>query len=124
MGMFTIAHTIIRMLTRGPATLRYPAQPAQLKEKSRGHIEIDISLCIYCGLCERHCVSQAISINKEERTWTIDRMRCIICGECVESCPKDCLFMAQTYHPPIIESKTDTFYGPPPTKTTDKENNA
>jgi len=113
MGVFTIGYAIIRTLARGPATIRYPAQPAQVKEKSRGHIQVDISLCIFCRLCERHCVSQAIEIHKEERTWTIDRMRCIICGECVSSCPKDCLFMVPAYHTPVTGPQKDTFYGPP-----------
>ncbi|MBN1168214.1 MAG: 4Fe-4S dicluster domain-containing protein [Methanospirillaceae archaeon] len=113
MRAFTITRTIVRMLFRGPATIRYPKEPAQIKERSRGHITMDITTCIFCRLCEKNCISQAITVDKEERTWTIDRMRCIICGECVTACPKDCLRIDPRYHPPVTEFLVETLQGPP-----------
>lgn len=96
-----------------PATLMYPATPAKRYETSRGHITIAIDDCIYCGNCERHCVSQAIVVDREARTWEINRLRCIICGLCAEVCPRDCIFIEPDYHPSTIGSVVDLMQGPP-----------
>ncbi len=47
--------------------------------------------CIFCGKCARNCSSQAISVNRKEKSWQIDMAKCVRCGECVKGCPKDCM---------------------------------
>ncbi len=108
-------------VTEKPATLMYPATPAKQYEASRGHVTIAIEDCIYCGNCERHCVSQAIEVDREARTWQIDRLRCIICGLCAEVCPKDCLFVEPDYHASAIGPVVDLVKGPPAPPKKEKE---
>lgn len=43
--------------------------------------------CIYCGLCEALCPSEAIKVDKEARRLTFDAARCVYCGKCAKSCP-------------------------------------
>jgi ech hydrogenase subunit F len=62
-------------------------------ENVRGNLDIKIEECIMCGMCEKKCPSQCITVNKEAKTWEVDPYACVYCGICVESCPTDCLFM-------------------------------
>ncbi len=48
---------------------------------------IDRELCTLCGLCERSCVYDAISIVRERGTIDVDAGRCTACGLCVSVCP-------------------------------------
>ncbi|MHC1625833.1 MAG: 4Fe-4S binding protein [Methanoculleaceae archaeon] len=100
MAFLEMIKTTIRTLLTGPVTRRYPSVPAKVTERTRGHVTIDPSECILCGLCMRRCPSDAIVVEREERTWQIDRSRCIVCGSCVESCPAKCLTMENSYIPP------------------------
>jgi len=100
-------------VTGKPATLMYPATPAKRYEATRGHVVIAIEDCIYCGNCQRHCVSQAITVDREARTWEINRLRCIICGRCIEVCPKDCIYMEPDYHPSTTGPAVEFVQGPP-----------
>lgn len=43
--------------------------------------------CIFCGLCEKICPKNAITLNKDDKTIAIDFDKCIYCGKCVKSCP-------------------------------------
>ena len=43
--------------------------------------------CIFCGVCQAVCPTKAISVDKQNKTVTIDREKCIYCGKCVKSCP-------------------------------------
>jgi len=79
---------------------------------ARGHIEIDINRCTSCTLCQKKCPTQAITVNRTEKTWSIDRYRCIQCGACVEACPKDCLVMAAAAPEPFEKKSIETFIVP------------
>ncbi|MBN1432917.1 MAG: 4Fe-4S dicluster domain-containing protein [Methanomicrobiaceae archaeon] len=112
---FTMSKRILKSLASGPATLRYPHEPAKRYEASRGHIEINIDDCIYCGLCSKNCPADAIEVSKDDRTWEIDRFRCIICNSCVEACPKDCLSTSNVYLEPVFSGPLkDRSVGPEP----------
>lgn len=111
--LFAMTKTIFKRLGKGPSTIRYPAEPAKRYEGSRGQIEIIIEDCIYCGLCSRHCPSDAILVDKPSRTWTIDRFRCISCNSCAEACPKNCLKLNNIYHEPVLNGPLpESFTGP------------
>lgn len=113
MTLFAMAKRALANVTGKPATLMYPTTPAKQYEVSRGHIVIAIEDCIYCGNCQRHCVSQAIVVDRANRTWEVDRLRCIICGVCAEVCPKDCIFIEPDYHPSEVGPATEFVEGPP-----------
>ena len=43
--------------------------------------------CIHCGVCEKVCRAQAITVN--DGRITVDEGKCNFCGRCVKSCPTD-----------------------------------
>jgi len=51
----------------------------------------------------KKCPSGAICVRKEEKAWSIDRLRCIVCNCCVEACPVHCLAMETEYTPCVTE---------------------
>ncbi|MCD8355084.1 MAG: 4Fe-4S binding protein [Clostridia bacterium] len=59
--------------------------------------------CIRCGLCEKVCRSNAISIS--DGRISIDKTKCNYCGRCVKSCPTD----AYEENPGYIVSFGGTF---------------
>ncbi len=101
--------TAMKNLFSKPATLQYPAKPRLYPERSRGHIEIRIDDCIMCGMCSRACMSGAITVERDKKTWTIERMGCVQCGACVNVCPKKCLDIVPGYTQPSGEKTVDSF---------------
>lgn len=116
MGLFTFAKTVTTTLLKRPATLNYPAQPAKKYDLSRGHLMIDVDACKWCGLCSRRCPTQALTVDRKEKTWEIDRFRCVVCNSCVELCPAHCLVMETTYLPPATGGVKELFR-PAPVET-------
>ena len=92
---------IFKNLFWPPATRMYPAVKRADFEQARGHVEIDISTCIFCGLCARKCPANALTVEKASKAWTIDPYRCIICSACVDACPKKCLSMNHEQSYPV-----------------------
>ena len=101
MAFFEMAKTAIKSVISRPATLMYPSRPAKMTDISRGHVVFDGSMCISCGLCMKKCPAEAICVAREEKTWTIDRLRCVVCNSCVEVCPVSCLSMDTQYSPAL-----------------------
>ncbi len=90
----------LRNLFSKPATRLYPAVPANLADETRGRIVYDMDKCIFCGLCERRCPTNAITMDKANKSQTVSRARCIACRVCVENCPTDAIDMRREYAPP------------------------
>jgi len=114
MPAFKLGKMVMRSLFKKPATLMYPVIPREWQERTRGHIENQINECIFCGICQRKCPTNAIVVDKNKRSWEIARMQCIQCSCCVEVCPKKCLTNENTYTTPSTEKIVDTYVGPPP----------
>ncbi|MDR2197624.1 MAG: 4Fe-4S binding protein [Coriobacteriales bacterium] len=112
MGSFHLAKMSLRNAFKKPATKMYPVVAPTFTSRSKGHVANDIENCIFCGLCQRRCPTHAISVNKDETSWAIDRFSCIQCLSCVRICPKKCLSMAPQYTLPATEKSTETFYKP------------
>lgn len=111
MGFLTIHKILLKSLFSKPATQKYPFGPKKHFPKTRGRIQIEIKTCIFCNLCARKCPTQAIVVNKQEKWWSINRMRCITCDACVEVCPKKCLFMDSDYSKPELGHKQEVYSG-------------
>jgi ech hydrogenase subunit F len=88
----------------------YPAVPREFPEKARGHIEINIDKCIFCGLCSRRCPAQALKVSKEQKSWEIDRARCVLCNFCVEICPVKCLRCEKQYASSYLVQTNAVFF--------------
>lgn len=117
MATFKMGKILFKNLFSKPATRMYPVVPREWQERTRGHVEIDINNCILCGMCQRKCPANAITVNRAGRTWEIQRMQCIQCQACVDNCPKKCLTMKPEYTTPGTEKVIDTIAIPEPPKT-------
>ncbi len=84
-------HTTQYPLEKLPISPRYRAIHEMLRLLESGHYR-----CIGCGLCEKICISNCISMEtrydenqrKEVSEYTINFGRCIFCGYCAEVCPE------------------------------------
>lgn len=106
MGSFKLGRMTMRSLFGKPATTMYPFVKPVYPENLKGHIDIDIDSCIFCGNCSKKCPSQAITVDKAEKSWDIDPFRCVQCRSCIAVCPKKCLSMKNTYTTPATAKST------------------
>ena len=53
--------------------------------------KVDMEKCTLCGLCEKSCVYEAITTDKEGQELRFDKSRCQACGMCISVCPYDAL---------------------------------
>lgn len=97
MGAFKLGKMTLGSLFKRPVTLLYPFETKPAPAGLKGHIAIDREQCILCGLCERSCTTNCLTVNKAERFWQINRYQCVQCGYCITVCPKQCLSMLPTY---------------------------
>ncbi len=106
--------TVLKNLVSKPVTTSYPFEPAVYPERSRGHVDIDIENCVFCGLCSKMCPSGAITVDRATTTWTINRFDCIQCGYCTEKCGKKCLHILPGYQEPMPEKAVAVYVKPAP----------
>ena len=111
MSVMNFSRSALKNLGHKPATLMYPFKKREYFDRTRGHIDISIADCIYCGICQKRCPTGSIHVNKADKHWEIERMKCIQCNSCVENCPKKCLVMKSDYTTPGVEKQTDDFTG-------------
>jgi NADH-quinone oxidoreductase subunit I len=93
-------------------TVSYPYETLTMCDRYRGHIELIESEegkpnCVVCGLCERACPSNCISLAGEKpegekkkvlTKYILDFTRCSLCGSCVESCNFNALEFSKEYN--------------------------
>jgi len=109
MGAFKLGKMTFGSLFKKPETVQYPFETKPQPMGLKGHIQIDVESCILCGMCDRSCSTNCITVDKAARTWTIERLQCVQCGYCITVCPKKCLEMNPNYAPATTERKADSF---------------
>ena len=109
MSIMNFALTVLKNLRSRPATRMYPAVQHLFFTRTRGHIEISIKDCIFCGICQRRCPAAAIKVVRAEKSWSINRFKCVQCNACVEVCPKKCLTMRNEYTHPSLEQSVEVY---------------
>lgn len=98
--MFTLLTNIFKNLGNKPATRLYPFVKREAPPQTRGHLDIEIDKCIFCGACQKRCPANALAVSRNPKSWSVNHYACIICGYCVEVCPKKCLFLQREYFKP------------------------
>ena len=88
-----------------------PAVKAEEATVPDTHIRIEAEKCLFCGKCEHNCPADAISIDRRNRTWTIDREKCITCGVCADGCPAHCLTLADAWEAGEKKEMKSTYQG-------------
>jgi len=94
-----------------PAAPEKTAPPAEAANVPDSHIRIEADKCLFCGKCEHNCPADAISIDRRNRTWTIDREKCITCGVCADGCPAHCLTLADAWEAGEKKEMKSTYQG-------------
>jgi NADH-quinone oxidoreductase subunit I len=93
-------------------TVSYPYETLTMCDRYRGHVELIESEegkpnCVVCGLCERACPSNCITLAGEKpegekkkvlTKYVLDFTRCSLCGSCVESCNFNALTFSKEYN--------------------------
>lgn len=113
--MLKMGIRLFKNLFTGPATRLKMREPF---EKQRGHIDIDIQKCIFCGRCARECPSGCIKVDRKTAVWEINPFECIICGVCVEVCPTKALSMLREFREPSDKKSLKDYKGTPPGRPT------
>ncbi len=93
MGSFYLGKMTFGSLFKKPETTCYPLEEKTAPEGLKGYIENRIKTCIFCGMCEKNCPSDALSVDKPTSTWEINVFQCVQCGACVRVCPTKSLSM-------------------------------
>ena len=75
------------------------------------HIRMEAEKCLFCGKCEHNCPAKAITLDRKNRTWTIDREKCITCGVCADGCPAHCLTLADAWEAGEKKETPATYQG-------------
>jgi ech hydrogenase subunit F len=91
MGMLNL---VLTNISRKPATRLYPFEIRAPLKGAKGRIVFSPDNCILCGICQKKCPPDAITVTKNNKTWEINVFRCITCTECVSACPKGCITMS------------------------------
>jgi ech hydrogenase subunit F len=119
MSILQISGVLLRTLFRGPSTRRYPFVKREPFAATRGGVDVDQSTCILCMLCQKKCPTNALTVDRQGRTWAIRRVNCIACGACVECCPKKSIAMHPHWAAASDSRKDEVFpiaFVPPPPK--------
>ncbi|MCR4942236.1 MAG: NADH-quinone oxidoreductase subunit NuoI [Campylobacter sp.] len=101
--LFVGLWVVLREMLFGKShTLMYPMEKMQLSPRYRAvhklmkFVESENERCIGCGLCEKICVSNCISMqtkvsedgHKVVENYSINLGRCVYCGFCADVCPE------------------------------------
>jgi formate hydrogenlyase subunit 6/NADH:ubiquinone oxidoreductase subunit I len=105
--------TVLKAGFSKPATRRYPFEKREPIKDSRGALSYDKTNCTYCMICEKKCPTNAITVDRPGRVWTLNRFRCISCNACCEACPQDCLVLKAEHNTVRLTNELEVIKGEP-----------
>ena len=74
---------------------------SRIKETVKGKLTCGEG-CVFCGLCAKNCPQGAITVDRANKSWTVDESKCVQCGICVSKCPKKVLGFAEAKQVPSV----------------------
>lgn len=112
MSLFIGMGVTFREFFKPNVTVSYPFETLDMCDRFRGHVELIENedgkpACIACGLCQRACPSDCISLagvkpegekKKVLTKYILDFTKCSLCGSCVESCNFNALEFSKEYN--------------------------
>jgi len=104
-----ISGVVMKSAVSKPATRLYPFSKRAPIKRSRGRIIVDMPLCNQCTLCMLKCPTGAITVDKANKTWQIDRLRCVLCGVCAKVCMRKAVVIKEAHAGPVIGKKVEIF---------------
>lgn len=120
--LFVGLWVVFKAMFKKPVTLKYPFEKMQLSPRYRSvhrlmrFIESESERCIGCGLCEKICVSNCISMQtalgsdgrKKVINYSINYGRCVYCGDCADVCPELAIVHSDEYE---LASEQRAYFG-------------
>ena len=98
MGRFKL---IVKAISIGKVTEKYPFVPLEVPEGFRGKPVIDPEKCIGCTSCSNACPPQALQVYDEpERGVRVVHLfigRCIFCARCQDVCPTGAIKLTKEF---------------------------
>ncbi len=100
-GDLIVSGTFLKAAPKKPAPKPAPAEggaaPAAaapaIQPRGDGKPAQDPNKCVYCTLCAKKCPSEALTVDRKEKTWVLDEDKCVGCGTCRDVCPKDAIVL-------------------------------
>jgi formate hydrogenlyase subunit 6/NADH:ubiquinone oxidoreductase subunit I len=102
MASFAMSRLALKWIFTKPPTSRYPFEPRRTIAGSRGQLAFAKESCVFCNVCAKKCPTGALTVNRPQKRWAIDRLLCIGCGYCVETCPKKSLALTVAHNAPAV----------------------
>lgn len=59
--------------------------------------KVDQDFCSTCGICVSVCKAEAITIDREKKQITLDKVKCQGCGSCIAACPSGIITQKHGY---------------------------
>lgn len=66
----------------------------RFKAEVKGKLTVS-DACVFCTLCAKNCPEEAITVDRANKTWSVDESKCVKCGKCIAKCPKKALSFAE-----------------------------
>ena len=102
MAYFEMSRLALKWALSKPPTSRYPFEPRRVLARSRGRLVFTKDNCVYCTVCAKKCPTGALTVNRAQKKWAIDRLLCVTCGYCAEVCPKKSLELTTSHGAPAV----------------------
>jgi len=112
-SLFVGMSITIKYFFQPVVTLQYPHESVKMTPRFRGHIDLvkdeetGEPKCIVCGMCQRACPSNCITVAGEKpegskkkvlTKYILDFTKCSLCGLCVESCKPGAITFSKDYN--------------------------